>query len=90
MGLEPFGLLFGVALYVGCAWGWTYSLTPGVKSIDFRPSAMQRMLISLTALLLLYALARGLWPELNELDVLNALDSETTVLAPRIFSDGSF
>jgi hypothetical protein len=48
------------------------------------------MLISLAVLLMMYALARGLWPELNELKVLNALDSETTVLAPRIFSNGSF
>jgi O-antigen ligase len=79
-----------IALYVGCAWGWTYSLAPAVKSMELRPSARHRMLISLAVLLMMYALARGLWPELNELKVLNALDSETTVLAPRIFSNGSF
>lgn len=79
-----------IATYVGCVWGWTYSRSPAVKCFDLRPSALQRLLISLAVLLLLYALARGLWPELNELKVLNALESETTVLAPRIFSNGSF
>lgn len=79
-----------IALYVGCAWGWTYSLSPAVKTIDFRPSAVERMLISLGAILMIYAMVNGIWPELKELSALNAIYSESTVLAPRIFSNGSF
>ena len=79
-----------IALYVGCAWGWTHSLSPAVKTIDFRPSAVRRAAIILCVLLIIYALVQGILPELKELNVLNAIDSETKVLAPRIFSNGSF
>lgn len=79
-----------IALYVGCAWGWTYSLSPAVKIIDFRLSVVPRIFISLGALLMIYALVHGIWPELKELNVRNDFDSETKVLSPRIFSNGSF
>ncbi|MCM2342553.1 O-antigen ligase family protein [Rhodoferax sp.] len=79
-----------IAMYVGCAWGWSYSRSPSVKTIDFRPSAVQRILISLVALLMSYALVIGIWPELEALSVLNTSYSKDTVLAPRIFSNGSF
>lgn len=79
-----------IAMYVGCAWGWSYSRSPSVKTVDFRPSAVQRILISLVALLMSYALVNGIWPELEALSVLNALDSKDTFLAPRIFRNGIF
>lgn len=79
-----------IAMYVGCVWGWTYSRSSSVKTIDFRPSAVQRILINMAALLMIYALANGIWPELKELSVSNASYSKDTVLAPRIFSNGSF
>lgn len=79
-----------IALYVGCAWGWTCSLSPSVKTIDFRPSAIHRGLIILGALLMMYALLNGIWPSLLELSASNASYSKDTVLAPRIFSNGSF
>ena len=79
-----------IALYVGCAWGWTYSLSPAVKIIDFRLSVVPRIFISLGVLLMIYALVHGIWPELKELNVRNDFDSETKVLSPRIFSNGNF
>lgn len=62
-----------IVLYVGCAWGWTYSLSPAVKTVDFRLSAVHRIFISLCVLLLMpmYALVNGIWPELKELNLLN-------------------
>lgn len=79
-----------IALYVGCAWGWTHSRSPSVKTIDFRPSVVPLVIISLAALLMIYALVNGIWPELKELSVLNASYAKDTVLAPRVFSNGSF
>ena len=79
-----------IAMYVGCAWGWSYSRSPSVKTTDFRPSVVQRILISLVALLMSYALVNGIWPELEALSVLNTSYSKDTFLAPRIFSNGSF
>lgn len=79
-----------IALYVGCAWGWTYSLSPIVKTVDFQLSAVHRIFISLCVLLLMYALVNGIWPELKELNLLNGFYSGKKILAPRIFSNGSF
>ena len=79
-----------IALYVGCAWGWTYSLSPSFKTIDIRPSRVHFVLLTLGALLMIYALVNGIWPELKELNVRNDFYPETKVLYPRIFSNGSF
>ncbi len=79
-----------IALYVGCAWGWAYSRSPSVKIIRFRPSGVHRILLTLGALLMIYALVNGIWPELNGLGVEDASYSNKTALYPRIFSNGSF
>jgi O-antigen ligase len=79
-----------IALYVGCAWGWTYSISPSFKTVDIRPSRVHFFLLTLGALLMIYALVNGIWPELKELNVRNDFYSETKVLYPRIFSNGSF
>lgn len=79
-----------IALYVGCAWGWTYSLSPSVKIVAFRPSVVRRATISLGALLMIYILVHGIWPEAKEIIASNACYSKQTVFAPRIFINGSF
>jgi len=79
-----------IALYVGCAWGWTCARSPAFKTVDLRPSKVRLVCLTLAALLLMYALVNGIWPELKEMNVRNGSYSETTVLSPRIFSNGNF
>jgi putative inorganic carbon (hco3(-)) transporter len=79
-----------IALYVGCAWGWTYSLSPAIKNVDLRPTAFRRSLISLAALLMIFFLGHGIWPELKELGMTDACYSQRALHFPRIFIDGGF
>jgi len=79
-----------IALYFGCAWGWSYALSPSVKIIDFRPSVVRRVPIILGLLLMIYALVHGIWPELKELSAPKDFYSRKIDLYPRIFSNGSF
>jgi O-antigen ligase len=79
-----------IALYVGCAWGWTYSFSPAVKTVEFRPTTVRRSLVSLAALLLILAVVHGTWFELKELGITEACYSKTTLHFPRMFIDGGF
>ncbi|MDI1245101.1 MAG: O-antigen ligase family protein [Rhodoferax sp.] len=79
-----------IALYAGCAWGWCNALVPSANTLTLRPSRLQFVLLTLGALLLMFALVSGIWPELKELDVRNGFYSETQSLFPRIFSNGNF
>lgn len=79
-----------IALYVGCAWGWTCSLSPTVKTINCRQSVGRQVTITLAAVLLIYILARGTWPELKEKIVENKRYSKAIFYRPRIFLDGNF
>lgn len=79
-----------IALYVGCAWGWTCSRSPSIQIIDFRPTRVHSVLVTVGALLLMYALVHGIWPEFVEMNTRNNLYSEIKGLFPRIFSKGNF
>ena len=79
-----------IALYVGCAWGWTCARSPTVKTVDLRPSKVRLVCVTLAALLLIYAVAGGIWPELKGLGFTDACYSERTLRFPRIFIDGGF
>lgn len=79
-----------IALYVGCAWGWTLSLSPSVKTIDLRPSVVSRAIIIFATLLMIYALANGIWPELRDQNILMDLASSKMIFQPRILHDGNF
>lgn len=79
-----------IALYVGCAWGWTCSRSPPLQTVVFRPTRVHSVLMTVCALLLMYAMVNGIWPELTEINVRNSANSETKGLFPRIFSNGNF
>jgi O-antigen ligase len=79
-----------IALYVGCVWGWSTAQLPFSKPIAMRPSRLHFVLLTLGALLLLYALVNGIWPELKELDVRNGSYAETKLFSPRVFINSNF
>lgn len=77
-----------IALYVGCAWGWTCSLSPTVKTIDRKRSAGVRVTAIMAALLMTYPLVHLTWHELRDIQS-NPYSKEVTY-RPRIFLDGDF
>ena len=84
-----------IALYLGCAWGWAESRTTTtvLRPIDTqrgRPSAGQRITVTVGTLLMIYALANGLWPEISKLDVAAEHSEITVPLMPRIWANGIF
>ena len=79
-----------MSLYVGCAWGWTCARSPAVKTVDLLPSKVRLVCLTLAALLLIYAVAGGIWPELKRLGFTEACYSERTLHFPRMFIDGGF
>lgn len=79
-----------IALYVGCTWGWACSRSRPTQTVAFRPTRVRSVLVTVGALLLMYALINGIWPEIKEMNVRNGAYSETKILSPRIFSNGNF
>ncbi|MDP3796296.1 MAG: O-antigen ligase family protein [Polaromonas sp.] len=77
-----------IALYVGCAWGWTRSLSPAVKTIDRKRSAGVRIMAIMAAFLMTYPLVHLTWHELRDIQS-NPYSKEVTY-RPRIFLDGDF
>lgn len=79
-----------IALYVGCVWGWACARSPLPQTVVFRRTRVRSALVTVGALLLMYALINGVWPEIKEMNVRNGAYSEAKVLSPRIFSNGNF
>lgn len=79
-----------IALYVGCAWGWACARAPLPQTVAFRRTRARSFLVTVGALLLMYALLNGVWPELTEMSARNGAYSESKALSPRIFSNGNF
>lgn len=77
-----------IALYVGCAWGWTCSLSPTVKTINYQPSAGGRVMAVVAALLMTFPLVHLTWHTLK--DIQNNPYSKEITYRPRIFLNGDF
>jgi len=79
-----------ITLYVGCAWGWTYSLSPTGKTIKWQQSVGIRVTLVLVVLLMIYALAHLTWHDLKDEKFQSNVYSKEIIYSPRIFHDGSF
>lgn len=77
-----------IALYVGCAWGWTCSLSPTVKTIHYQPSAGVRITAVVAALLMTFPLIHLTWHTLK--DIQNNPYSKEITYRPRLFLNGDF
>lgn len=58
-----------IALYIGCAWGWTASMVPLAARSTLRLSTIVRICGVLSMLAAIYFLADGLWPEILNLSL---------------------
>jgi len=56
-----------IALYIGCAWGWTVSMTPATQTTILRLPMTVRIGGGAILLTSIYFLANGLWPEIRNL-----------------------
>ena len=77
-----------IALYVGCAWGWTCSLSPTVKTMKCQRSVGVRVTAIVAALLMTYPLVHLTWHELE--DIQENPYSKEILYRPRIFLNGDF
>jgi putative inorganic carbon (HCO3(-)) transporter len=82
-----------LALYIGCAWGWTVSFAPARQ--DLRLSMTVRACGAAGALALIWFLGNGLWPEIRNLPLHEEQNLQKDLYAhpvpcPRIWRAGYF
>lgn len=84
-----------IAIYLGCAWGWTVSMTPAQTQAMLRLPMAVRIGGVLGMLALIFFLGNGLWPEIGNLPFYEeqSLQKERypdPVYRPRIWLGGYF
>jgi putative inorganic carbon (HCO3(-)) transporter len=84
-----------IALYIGCAWGWTVSMTPPTQMKTVRLSMTIRLGGILILLASLYFLFNGLWSEILNLPAYEEQNMQKdrypdAILHPRIWAGGYF
>ncbi|HWW07816.1 O-antigen ligase family protein [Collimonas sp.] len=84
-----------IALYIGCAWGWSVSMTPAQTTGNVRLPVAVRLCGVIGALVLIYFVCNGLWPEIGDLPFYEEQSLQrdlyvNPVLRPRIWAGGYF
>jgi len=84
-----------IVLYVGCAWGWTASMTPVKAVITTRLFQPLRFGGLVGAVMLIYFLGDGLWPEIGNLPFYEEKNLQKDIYTnplhrPRIWLGGYF
>ncbi|WP_164840469.1 O-antigen ligase family protein [Collimonas arenae] len=84
-----------IALYIGCAWGWTASMTPAAQVTTVRLSMTMRVGGIVILLASIYFLFNGLWPEILNLPAYEEQNLQKELyphplLRPRIWAGGYF
>ncbi|MDB5773287.1 MAG: Pilin glycosylation enzyme [Burkholderia sp.] len=86
-----------IALYAGCAWGWTASFSIATNNpAPVRTRLSRRLAAMLGIVVLMFMVGRGLWPEINDLPaheekiVNETLKFGSNRLFPRIWRAGYF
>ncbi|MFJ2989259.1 O-antigen ligase family protein [Collimonas sp. NPDC087041] len=84
-----------IALYIGCAWGWTVSMTPAAQVTTVRLSMTMRVGGIVILLASIYFLFNGLWPEILNLPAYEEQNLQKELyphplLRPRIWAGGYF
>jgi putative inorganic carbon (HCO3(-)) transporter len=85
-----------IALYAGCAWGWTASLSVAERPAPQRTGLIGRYAAMLGIVILIFLTARGLWPEIKDLPahekqiLSEGLENGSDRLFPRIWRAGFF
>jgi hypothetical protein len=84
-----------IALYIGCAWGWTTSMGGSEILIRRQPSTIVRVCGALGMLALIFFLVNGLWPEILNLPLYEEQNLQKNLYTnpafrPRIWLGGYF
>ena len=79
-----------IAVYIGCAWGWRYLISPPVKIIHAPQLKKLWGVVIFLAFLMTLALVKGVWPDLSSAKAQPESTMEKTLLRPRILGNGNF
>lgn len=85
-----------IALYAGCAWGWTASFSVAGTSAARPARSRGRYAVMLGLVVLMLLVGRGLWPEITDLRahedkiLSEGLTNGARILFPRIWRAGYF